>query len=238
MILYRTRTNESFCVGRSKCPKCSHVLGVFDLIPLLSWLISGGKCRYCKKSVSWQYPAIEFAMGLCFALVLYFQRPDFFIFNLNEWIGFIAALVLVSVFALIFVYDARWGEVPDIFSLVAIAVGLAANIFIDPHNFWKYLLAVLIGAGFFALQYFVSKGMWIGSGDILIGAAIGAATGLWGLAIALFIAYNTGLVATIILLLTKKKTLKSTIPLGPFLAFGAAVVIIMKLSGRLLGFYG
>jgi prepilin signal peptidase PulO-like enzyme (type II secretory pathway) len=239
VILHRTRTNESFCRGRSKCPKCAHILAVFDLIPLLSWVFCGGKCRYCKKPVSWQYPALELALGTAFTLVYYFRHPDFSLFlDANGWINLVLSFVLISAFALIFVYDARYGEVPDIFSLVAIAVGLAGSIATDPVNFWKYLLAAAIGAGFFGAQFLLSGGKWIGSGDILIGAAMGAATGLWGLAIAIFIAYNVGLVVTAALLILKKKTLKSTIPLGPFLAIGVAVVIIMNLNGRIFGFYG
>jgi prepilin signal peptidase PulO-like enzyme (type II secretory pathway) len=239
VILHRTRTNESFCRGRSKCPKCSHILEVLDLIPLFSWVIGGGKCRYCKKTVSWQYFALELAVGAAFVMVFYFRHPDFSLFfDFNGWIKLVTSLILICVFTLIFVYDARYTEVPDIFSLIAIAVGLAGNIATDPFNFWKYALAVALGAGFFGAQYLLSKGKWIGGGDILIGAAMGAATGLWGLGIALFIAYDIGLVVTMFLLLLKKKTLKSTIPLGPFLAIGAAVVIIMNLSGKTLGFYG
>jgi prepilin signal peptidase PulO-like enzyme (type II secretory pathway) len=214
-------------------------LAVSDLIPLLSWAISGGKCRYCKKPVSWQYPALELALGSAFTLAFYFRHPDLSLFfDASGWIALFTSFVLISAFTLIFVYDARYGEVPDVFSLIAIAVGLAGNIAADPADFWKYLLAAALGAGFFGAQYLLSKGKWIGSGDILIGAAMGAATGLWGLAIALFIAYDAGLVVTAILLLFKKKTLKSTIPLGPFLAIGAATVIIMNLSGKILGFYG
>jgi leader peptidase (prepilin peptidase) / N-methyltransferase len=239
VILHRTRTNESFCRGRSKCPKCSHVLSVLDLVPLVSWITSGGKCRYCKKPVSWQYPALELTLGTAFTLAYYYRHPDFSLFfDANEWLALILSFVLISSFALIFVYDARYGEVPDAFSLIAIAVGLAGSIATDPINFWKYLLAAALGAGFFGAQYLLSKGKWIGSGDILIGAALGAATGLWGLAIALFIAYDVGLVVTMILLILKKKTLKSTIPLGPFLAIGAAIVIIMNISGKIFGFYG
>jgi prepilin signal peptidase PulO-like enzyme (type II secretory pathway) len=237
-ILHRTRTGESFCRGRSKCPKCSHVLGVADLVPVLSWIFCRGKCRYCKAKVSWEYLGLEVGMAFCFLAAYYFRFPDLsFPLNSAAWLGLLVIFALLSLFALIFVYDARHGEVPDAFSLTALGVGLVGNIFLNPAGSWKFLLAAALGAGFFGAQYLASRGKWIGSGDILIGAAIGAAVGLWGLAAALFIAYTLGLAVTIVLLVSKKKTLESAIPLGPFLATGTAAVLILNLGARFFGFY-
>ncbi|PIY78427.1 MAG: prepilin peptidase, partial [Parcubacteria group bacterium CG_4_10_14_0_8_um_filter_35_7] len=68
-VIWRLHRKESFFKGRSYCPKCRHSLGARDLIPLLSFLLLKGKCRYCKEKISWQYPVVELATGLLFCLV-------------------------------------------------------------------------------------------------------------------------------------------------------------------------
>jgi len=72
-LIYRLDSKQSFLKGRSFCPHCKHQLGFFDLIPILSFIIVKGKCRYCKKKISWQYPLVEIATGIVFLLILNYE---------------------------------------------------------------------------------------------------------------------------------------------------------------------
>jgi prepilin signal peptidase PulO-like enzyme (type II secretory pathway) len=137
-----------------------------------------------------------------------------------------ARLAVFLVFlALVFVYDARHGEIPDVFSITGIVVALVINIFISPSVWFWYLAAAVAGAGFFGLQYVLSHGKWVGDGDILLGAMIGAMVGWPNVFTALFAAYILGLVLVAVLMVTRKKRLSDTIPLGPLLSLGTALVL-------------
>ena len=72
-VIYRLETGENFLKGRSYCPYCKHVLNWQDLIPILSFLILKGKCRYCQQKISLQYPIVEISTGLLFLLISNFQ---------------------------------------------------------------------------------------------------------------------------------------------------------------------
>jgi leader peptidase (prepilin peptidase)/N-methyltransferase len=67
-VVYRVRLEESFVKGRSRCPNCNHTLAALDLFPIVSWILLGGKCRYCRKGISWSYPLTEICLGLAFLL--------------------------------------------------------------------------------------------------------------------------------------------------------------------------
>jgi prepilin signal peptidase PulO-like enzyme (type II secretory pathway) len=134
---------------------------------------------------------------------------------------------------LVAVYDARYGEIPDSFSVTGIALGFVLNIMIFPEIWWQYLLAAAVGSAFFGIQYLLGRGKWVGSGDIILGAMLGAMVGWPGIIAALFFAYLIGLAYVVVLLITRQKKMSDTIPLGPFLTAGAAVVLLTD-AGMLL----
>lgn len=68
---YRVKTGKSIVHGRSQCPRCAHVLGPIDLVPILSWIMLKAHCRYCKQKISWHYPAAEI-FGVMIMLTMYF----------------------------------------------------------------------------------------------------------------------------------------------------------------------
>ena len=70
-VIYRLEQGESFLKGRSYCPNCKHQLAWYDLLPVLSFLFLRGRCRYCKKPISWQYPIVELFTGIVFTLPLF-----------------------------------------------------------------------------------------------------------------------------------------------------------------------
>jgi len=208
VVIYRQEKGKSFVFGRSACPQCGQMIAWYDNIPLLSFVLLGGRCRHCQKPISRQYPAVELACGVIFFWLFYRfgLTPHFF------------ALAVFSLFLLlIFIYDLKHMQILDRFSLPAMAAALVINLWLG-FGFFDLVLAALIGAGFFAAQYFVSRGKWVGDGDIRLGALMGLMLGVKYLLLALFLAYIIGAVFAVIVLSAKKFEMSSAVAFGPFLA--------------------
>lgn len=128
VVIYRLRTQENALKGRSCCPYCHHQLAWFDLIPVVSFLLLGGKCRYCKKNISRQYPIVETATGLLFLLIFLASRdmaqPD----NL-QLIDFLFLLAISCLLLVIFVYDLKHYIIPNEIVYPAIGIAFAWRIF-------------------------------------------------------------------------------------------------------------
>ncbi len=195
---------------RSYCPHCKHTLGWKDLIPVLSFIILRGKCRYCKKNISWQYPIVEIATGALFLLIFSFQS----VFNQFSVFNFIIACFLI----IIFVYDLKHYIIPDKVIYPAIVITLAYRIVsgLDLPT----VLAAFGAAGFFATIVLVSRGKWMGIGDIKLAFLMGLLLGWPNILTAMFISFILGAVIGLSLLIARKKTLKSEVPFGPFLVTG------------------
>ncbi len=227
-LLHRTRYGGSMIAGRSECVSCKHRLGPLDLVPIASWLARRGRCRYCRAPVSWQYPAVEIAFGLLFLAAYYRSCGGDAVCVGHDSLAAAGRLAVFVIFlGLVFVYDARHGEIPDKFSITGAVLGFLINIFIQPSAWAWYLLAAAVGAGFFGAQYALSRGKWVGDGDILLGAMLGAMLGWPGVLTAVFGAYIIGLLVVIALMATGKKKLSDTVPLGPLLAAAAALVLLL-----------
>lgn len=243
VIILRLAVKNADFGGRSKCMACNAILALKDLIPLLSFVLLRGKCRSCAVSISWQYPLVEAAMGLCalivYALILVPSGESSFseIVVQGEWpllVLFIRNLFFIGVLLCVFVSDLRWYIIHDgviaVGSIGAIAFHSIIGTVLPISLLWPLWInlgaAALIGAVFFAGQYVLSKGKWIGSGDIMLGIMMGFMLGFPGILIALFISYMMGSVVALWLLAARKKKMKSEVPLGTFLTAGTAIMIL------------
>lgn len=229
VVIIRTHNGGNIAKSRSSCPHCQHLLMPIDLIPLVSFLLQLGKCRYCHKKISWQYPLVELATGLLFVLVTYniigtLSFNNLF-YNSAVFLTWIRNLVFVCFLVIIFVYDLRWYLILDRITFLAMAVALLFNLFLG-FTFLNLFSAVLIGFGFFALQFFVSNGKWIGGGDLRMGALMGLMLGVKSVIVALFFSYVIGAIVSIILVIWKKKEFKSQVPFGTFLAIGTTLALL------------
>lgn len=213
VLVLRTHQATSPWLGRSKCVSCGHRLSWFDLVPLLSFTALRGRCRHCQSRLSWQYPIVEAATGVMFILTM----QTFGVTWLTLWAWLICVLMMA-----IIVYDGRWSLLPDSFSVsLAIAGGsFAVLTHVAPLDL---VWGVVIGAGFFGVQYIVSRGRWVGSGDILLGGALGVLLGWRMLLLALLIAYLVGAMVASVLLLTRRERMRSAIAFGPYLVIGAFI---------------
>ncbi|HYF97316.1 MAG TPA: prepilin peptidase [Patescibacteria group bacterium] len=218
----------SIVKGRSICPDCKHELAVEDLIPIFSWLSLGGRCRYCKKPVSWQYPLVETLIAFLFVVSYLFWPADFAqaenIITLGVWL-----ICLVGFMGLI-VYDLKYLILPNkiIFPLLGLAVvnvilrsAMTSSLEPAVSSFW----GLMIGGGIFYVLFQVSNGSWIGGGDVKLGFLIGILIGgPMSALLMLFLASFLGTLYSVPLMLAKKVRAKSRIPFGPFLIISAIVV--------------
>lgn len=224
VLILRLRSDESPVTGRSHCPACNHVLSPLELIPLLSFVLLGGKCRHCWAEISWQYPLVELATGLLFVVSWVLGGYDL-LGLINRPLGLIELVrnfILIGGLVTLFVYDFRWQELPYIITFPLLGIIFLLNLAVG-EPWWSLVLAGLVGGGFFLFQFLISKGKWIGDGDIPLGALIGVAVG-WPLVIvALLISYWVGAVIAIGLVLSGGKKMTSTVPLGVFLVIGTLI---------------
>lgn len=223
--LHRLPDGTSVIKGRSQCPKCGHQLAWRDLIPVISWVTLKGRCRYCAQPISWQYPALE--IGAAIILSLGAAGPA----ALSGWALIIYALVSILLIAVV-IYDLRWMQLPDIFTLSIGLLGIINIIYQAAlaGRWWWVPVGAALGGGlagliFFGAQYLLSKGRWIGSGDIMLGAALGLVVGWPGILWSLLIAYSSGSVVAVVLLLLRRRQWSSALAFGPFLALGAWAVL-------------
>ncbi len=219
--LHRLRTGTSVVVGRSACPSCGHQLAWYDLLPVASWLMLRGRCRYCSQPISWQYPALELALAILFVLAPLGSGAI-------AVAAYLAACLLLVAAA---TYDARWMELPDIISWLLVAAGVLRiiGVALASGTWAPVLLNAALGAavagGFFALQYLVSRGRWIGSGDIILGAAAGLLVGWPGSLLVLVVAYVVGGAVAVPLLALRRRGWSTAVAFGPFIAVGTWVAM-------------
>jgi len=237
VVIMRLHSEEKGILkGRSHCAKCNHPLSAWDLIPLFSWIFLRGKCRYCRKPISFQYPLVELIMGAMFlaaysaSVNLGFQNPFYL-----TWL-----LIIFFAFTLLFIYDLLYMELPDEISLPAMVILFGFNFFVFTPTWQDALIGAAIPVGFFGIQYLISKGKWIGEGDFRLGILMGLILG-WKLTIvALFLGYILGAIVGIYVLVSKSKKMSSQLPFGPFLILGTMITLFLgnNIWSWYLGFLG
>jgi len=239
-VIYRTELQEnmpkkdpnrkavSFLHGKSFCPHCKRTLSWKDLFPVFSYLFLLGKCRYCKKNISWQYPLVEIATGIIFLLIynLKFEiLNQFEILKYSNILNLLFLFYIAGVLIAIFVYDLKHYLIPDKILFPAIAIAFIFRLLENFSSVPNFLLAVAIASGFFLAIFLVSKGKWMGFGDVKLAILLGLILGSPSILVGLFLAFFFGAIIGIILMLFNKKGLKSEIPFGPFLIAGTFIAL-------------
>ena len=246
VVVYRLKSGEPIGLSCSFCPYCKTTLKWYDLVPLLSFICLCGRCRYCHKKISWQYPIVEILSGLIWVIVAYKSNFQFSIFNFQsisnfQFLNFIYYIFILSALLVIAVYDFKWRIIPDKIVYPAIAAALIFNLFeISKYQnleilkylnieifIWPLLVAIVAFLFFFLIFYF-SNGKAMGLGDAKLAFLIGLFLG-HPLAVAAFmLAFVIGAASGIILIGLgkifshyKKWGMKSQIAFGPFLVLGA-----------------
>ena len=234
-LLKAQKKDRSISTGRSMCTDCHHQLAWYDLLPVISWLIVGGKCRYCRRPISWQYPVVEISTATIF-VVSYSLWPQSLssahgIFDLSIW------LIALIAFMTLVVYDFRWMILPNrvVYPLIALAGTqrlVDSLVFHDGlHALANSGIAAVIGGGIFYVLYQFSDGNWIGGGDVKLGFALGFFVGRPLLALLLlFLASLLGIIGAIPSLLNGKFKWKLQIPFGPCLLLACYLLVLFGAS--------
>lgn len=218
----RLPRNETVVKGRSHCEYCKKELQWYDLIPLFSFIFLKGKCRYCHKKLSFSYPISELGTGLIFFITSLFvlNGP---IYTYDIVIKLIFYLFMVSSLIAIFFADLKHGIIPDKIIFPAILINLLYLLLFNNHFLIQNFLSGLGALLFFLLLVLVTRGRGMGLGDVKFSFLIGLFLGFPGVLIGLYLAFLTGALISIILILWRKKFLKDSIPFGPFLVLGTFI---------------
>lgn len=235
VVLTRLKAGEAL-TGRSRCPNCRKQLAWYHNIPVVSFLLLRGRCRYCQAPISWQYPLVEVASGLLWTLgYLWFGAELSFGVSFGSALPLLSFGVFSSFLLALFVFDLRWYILPDEVTLPGIVVVFVLGL-LGGKDWQTLLLVGLVGAAWFWVQHAVSQGAWVGDGDIRLGALVALMVGSWaGLLLVFLLTYLSGALVGMGLMITRQKTWQSHLPLGTFLT--AATVVVLLWGGSLWQWY-
>jgi prepilin signal peptidase PulO-like enzyme (type II secretory pathway) len=231
-LIWRLANDISF-KGFSQCPKCRQKLYFYDNIPLFSFLFLKGRCRFCSKNISWQYPLVEFIMGFLF-LLIFLNAFEFQIVNLVDmwetlrsgliW-GLARDLLAVFLLTIIFIFDFKYLLIPVNLLLIFAPLFWLFNI-LDGTVWWWPLLAALGVGIFFLFQFLITKGKGLGEGDIWLGTTLGFLFPIYQeLIVVILLSYFIGSLVGIFFIIFKKKNWQTKMPLGTFLVIASIFVI-------------
>ncbi len=213
-LVYRLHNKEDFLVKRSHCPHCQHTLSWQDLIPIFSFLFLRAKCRYCQKPISCQYILAELATGTLFILAI--MQSSYFL------------LIAFSFLVIIFIYDFKYYIIPDKVIFPAIIITFFYQLVTNLQSidvFYSAVISALAASGFFLAIFLVSRGRWIGFGDVKLALFLGLLLNFPNILVALFLGFLIGAILGVVLIILSKKGLRSEVPFGPFLVTGTLISI-------------
>jgi len=220
VVVHRLPRGASTVLPRSRCPYCGGAVLARDNLPVVSWLVLRGRCRWCSAPISWRYPVVEAATAALFVACVLRFGP-----RLEAVAGALLSALLVALAAI----DLEHYLLPDRLTLPGIAAGLAFQPWID----WGGLLAATVGAALGAAVLLLLYGAWwlvrreegMGLGDVKMLAMVGAFLGWKGVLVTLFFGSLAGAAVGLALVATRRGGLKSRLPFGVFLAAGALVAL-------------
>jgi leader peptidase (prepilin peptidase)/N-methyltransferase len=219
VCIYRIPRNESLMRPGSHCPQCSKPIPFYDNIPIISYLLLKGQCRYCKQPIPPQYPIVELATGLFYlALYLFYGLQPIAI----------VYMLLCSLLIIISFIDLKERIIPDVLSLPFIIIGFILSFFLRHINPLDSLLGIIAGGGSLLLIAIAGSKLFkkeaMGGGDIKLAAMIGSFLGWKLILLSLFLGFFLGSIIGVIVMLTSKNK-SDIIPFGPFIALGAFISI-------------
>ena len=218
---------------RSRCLQCGHVLAWYDLLPVVSWLSTGGRCRYCQQFIGWFELVMELVLGVSLALSYLVWPWALPASSLLFAVWVVVALVLMILAA----YDAKWQLLPDPLNYGLMALGalfvLVRMMTLHDVDLVSLTGAVALLAGLYGGLYAISRGAWIGFGDVKLCVGLALLLGDWRLAfMTLFFSNMLGCIIVLPGLARGQLNTRSQVPFGPLLIIGC--VISLLFGGHIL----
>ncbi len=223
VCIYRIPEKQSVVVVRSHCMSCGKQIKWYDLVPLVSFLILRGKCRYCKAKLSWQYPAVEALNGILYGIIVLVNG-----FNVTSILYCLATSALLA----LSIIDWRTYEIPPSFNIFIGILGIIRLILDLPH-WYNYVIGFVSVSGFLLLIFLVTKGRGIGFGDVKLMAAAGLLLGWKLIILSLGLGCVLGSIIHITLMYVKDKD--RVLAFGPYLSLG--IFISMLYGEQIIEWY-
>lgn len=227
VVVSRLHAGQDFVKGRSACPHCGHELQPLDLVPLASWLLLRGRCRYCKVRIPLQDPLVELLTAVVFVAAYLALQPHDLVSTVRFglWLYVLGSLIVLAV------YDLRWYLLPDkvLLPLILPAAALDSLSAASAHSIgpiYRPALAGLLFGGIFYLIAVLSKGKGMGGGDIKLAFVMGLLLGVKKTALAMLVAFNLAAVVSLVLIGLRLRRRKDPIPFGPFLILGTLIAFL------------
>lgn len=223
VCIYRIPEKQSVVVVRSHCMSCGKQIKWYDLVPLVSFLILRGRCRYCKAKLSWQYPAVEALNGILYGIIVLVNG-----FNITSILYCLATSALLA----LSIIDWRTYEIPPSFNIFIGILGIIRLILDLPH-WYNYVIGFVSVSGFLLLIFLVTKGRGIGFGDVKLMAAAGLLLGWKLIILSLGLGCVLGSIIHITLMYVKDKD--RVLAFGPYLSLG--IFISMLYGEQIIEWY-
>jgi leader peptidase (prepilin peptidase)/N-methyltransferase len=221
VVIYRLPLGQSLLTPPSTCPSCGTRLRAIDNIPVLSWLLLGGKCHHCRAPISPQYPLVELVTGVLFVLITWLTPVGPLL---------AARLLLVVILIALFGIDLHHQILPNSITLPGIVLGFAFS-FVNPPGWVNSLLGIVLGAGILygiaAAYYAVRREEGLGMGDVKMLAMIGAFLGWKAVLVTLILSSFSGALVGIGLIALSRGGMRLALPFGTFLSLGALAAMLV-----------
>ena len=221
VVIYRVPLGQSIVSPPSRCPKCGNRLPWHDNLPIVGWLLLGGRCRQCKNPISIQYPLVELITALLFVLVVWLTPPGPLM---------VSRLLFVCILIALFGIDLEHQILPNAITLPGIVAGVLLS-FIAPPGWRDALLGVLLGAGILyavaGAYYLWRRQEGLGMGDVKMLAMIGAFLGWKAVLVTMALSSFSGAAIGLTMIAAQRGGMKLALPFGTFLAIGALVAMFV-----------
>ncbi|MBI5620312.1 prepilin peptidase [Candidatus Gottesmanbacteria bacterium] len=220
VLIDRLPRGQNVISDRSRCDHCKKTLRWFELIPVISFFVQGGRCRRCRGTLSWQYPIVELVTAVGFVVIYGFYEAHGS-YGTNGVRALLSWYLIYSSFLVIFVADLKDQIIPDSMVLIGIfgAIGVIGVI-------GEHVLAGIGASIFFSVLLLITRGKGMGFGDVKFAFLMGLLLGFPKIIVASYLAFLTGAGVGVILILLGMKKLKGTVAFGPFLIIGTVVAFV------------
>jgi len=233
VLIFRLSKGQSPFTGRSKCPSCKKQISWQQNIPLVSFFVLRGRCANCGRKISWHYPLVELLTTSLF-LWWYLIGMNFFRLEGNslEMIQPLFWLTIGMLLLVVFFADLWFGVIPDLINQLIFVFALSYRVALVVFGEMQgadFVYSLVSGAALFLIFYFlvwITRGKGFGMGDVKLAPGLGLLLGWQKTIVLWFISFVLGSLVALALLILGKKTLKQTIPFGPFLVVGTGVALL------------
>lgn len=237
VVILRWDDWVSILNGRSSCPNCKTNLKWYDLIPIVSFASLAGRCRYCQKPISWQYPAVELASAVLITagFMRFFPTSGDLTMAI---IAFVAYVIAIGAILSVLFHDLYEMLVPDLMAYILLAAAMVVGVYL--YGWQSALGGLLVGVLPVALLVYPSKGTWMGEGDVKIAAALGVLVGYPNAIAFMALAFLIGGLYGVIALLASKVKMRTAVPFAPFMIIAALITFFYgtELISWYLGAFG